>query len=72
MSELSDNLVGTNAVNMLDKKQITNDVCICALSYLMFLKRKRTGDVKVRGCAKSKPQRECISKEESSSPTVFT
>ena len=57
---------------MLDKKKITKDVCISALSYLMFLKRKRTGDIKARGCANSRPQREYISKEESSSPTVST
>ena len=50
VSELSNNLIGMNAVDMLDKKQITKDICITALSYLMFLKRKRTGDVKERGC----------------------
>ena len=36
----------------------------------MFLKRKRTGKVKARGCADGRPQREYIGKEESSSPTV--
>ena len=45
---------------------------MCALSYLMFLKRKRTSDIKARGCADGQPQREFISKEESSSPTVLT
>ena len=38
----------------------------------MFLKRKRTSDIKARGCADEQPQREFISKEESSSPTVST
>ena len=38
----------------------------------MFLKRKRTGDVKTRGCANGRPQRDYISKEESSLPTVPT
>jgi hypothetical protein len=36
----------------------------------MFLKRKRDGTVKARGCADGRPQREYISKDESSSPTV--
>ena len=40
------------------------------MTYLMFLKRKRTGKVKARGCADGRPQREYISKEDSSSPTV--
>ena len=57
---------------MLDKKQITIDVYINTLSYLMFLKRKRTGAVKVRGCVNSRPQWEFISKKELSPPTVLT
>lgn len=36
----------------------------------MFLKRKRSGKMKVRGCANGRPQLEYITKEESSSPTV--
>ena len=36
VSELSDNLIGMNMVDMLSKKQITSDVCINTLSYLMF------------------------------------
>ena len=36
----------------------------------MFLKRKRSGKMKGRGCADGRPQREYITKEESSSPTV--
>ena len=70
--ELSDNLIGMNIGDMLDKKRITSDVYMHALSYLMFLKRKRTGAVKARGCANGRPQQEFISKEESSSPTVST
>ena len=72
VSELSDNLIGMNAVKMLNKKQITSDVCINALSYLMFLKRKRTSDIKARGCADGQPQQEFILKEESSLPNVST
>ena len=51
VSELSDNLIGMDAVQMLDKSWITSDVFMNALSYLMFLKRKRTDVVKARGCS---------------------
>ena len=61
-----------NAVDILDKKQITKDICIHALSFLMFLKKKRAGDVKARGGANGRPQRGYISKEESGLPTVST
>ena len=60
------------AIDVLNKEQITKDICINALSYLMLLKRKRAGDVKARGCADGRPQCEYISKEESSLPTVST
>ena len=43
-----------------------------ALAYLMFLKRKRTGKVKGRGCADGRKQRDYIPKEDSTSPTVKT
>ena len=62
VSELSNNLIGMNAVNILDKTRITSDVYVNALSYLMFLKRKRTGTVKARGCAHGRPQRELYQK----------
>ena len=38
----------------------------------MFLKQKRCGKIKARGCADGRKQREFISKEEASSPTVAT
>eukprot|EP00536_Pseudo-nitzschia_multiseries_P011157 jgi/Psemu1/28016/gm1.28016_g len=41
-----------------------------SLQYLMFVKRKRTGKVKGRGCADGRPQRKFITKEDSTSPTV--
>lgn len=43
-----------------------------ALGYLMFLKRKRDGSIKGRGCADGRKQRSYISKEDSTSPTVST
>ena len=43
-----------------------------ALAYLMFLKRKRCGKIKGRGCADSHKQRAYITKEDSTAPTVST
>ena len=43
-----------------------------ALAYLMFLKRKRCGKIKGRGCAGGRKQRACITKEDSTAPTVST
>jgi hypothetical protein len=43
-----------------------------ALQYLMFLKKKRCGMVKGRGCADGRKQREHTTKDETSSPTVAT
>ncbi len=43
-----------------------------ALEYLMFLKRKRCGRIKARGCADGRKQRLYKTKEETSSPTVAT
>jgi len=42
----------------------------CALNYLMFLKKKRCGRIKGRGCADGRKQRATTTKEEASSPTV--
>eukprot|EP00536_Pseudo-nitzschia_multiseries_P009720 jgi/Psemu1/24061/gm1.24061_g len=41
-----------------------------SLQYLVFLKHKRCGKVKARGCADGRSQRAFISKEEASSSTV--
>jgi Reverse transcriptase (RNA-dependent DNA polymerase)/Zinc knuckle len=41
-----------------------------ALQYLMFLKQKRCGKIKARGCADGRKQRIYKSKEETSTPTV--
>ena len=43
-----------------------------ALGYLMFLKQKRTGQIKGRGCADGRKQRLYTQKDEASSPTVAT
>ena len=41
-----------------------------ALQYLMFIKEKRDGAIKARGCADGRPQRQYTEKGEASSPTV--
>lgn len=41
-----------------------------ALEYLMFLKKKRCGKIKARGCADGRKQRLYTAKEDASSPTV--
>jgi hypothetical protein len=41
-----------------------------ALAYLMFLKRKRCGKIKGRGCADGRKQRSYISRKDAASPTV--
>ena len=71
-SELSDNFIGMYAVEMLDKSLIINDVFMNALSYLMYLKRKRIDVVKARGCTDGRPQHGFLSKDKSSYPTVST
>ena len=42
-----------------------------ALTYLMFLKEKRTGDIKGRGVADGRKQRLWKTKEETAAPTVM-
>ena len=38
--ELYENLLGMNAVTMIEPGKLEKDLCINALTYLMFLKRK--------------------------------
>ena len=52
------------------KKCLTHEQRKDALAYLMFLKRKRCGKVKGRGCADGRKQRVYIAKEESTAPTA--
>ena len=54
------------------KDDLSNQQIKEALSYLMFLKRKRCGQIKARGCADGRKQRAYIDKIAASSPTVAT
>jgi hypothetical protein len=70
VKELDDNLLGMGAVKMLEPSELNRTIRCEALNYLMFLKRKRCEKIKAQGCADGRPQREYISKDESSPPTV--
>ena len=50
--------------------EMTRDEKHAALNYLMFLKKKRCGRIKGRGCADGRKQRIHTKKEDASSPTV--
>ena len=50
--------------------EMTKEERARALNYLMYLKEKRNGIIKGRGCADGRPQRVYTDKAEASSPTV--
>jgi len=56
----------------LEASKLSREQRMRALSSLLFLKEKRTGDVKGQACINGAPQRAYISKEEAASPTVST
>ena len=56
----------------VDVKSLSNEQKTKALGYLMFLKQKRCGRVKGRGCADGRKQRVWTNKEDATSPTVST
>ena len=71
-SEIEDNLHGRGVIEPVPANKVTGMIRKASLPYLMFLKQKRCGKIKARGCADGRKQREFISKEEASSPTVST
>ena len=71
-SEIRNNLHGRGVISPVKQRDVTGKIRKASLPYLMFLKRKRCGKIKARGCADGRRQREFISKEEASSPTVST
>ena len=54
------------------RKDLTPEQKREVLGYLMFLKKKRCGKIKGRGCADGRKQRAYITKEQSTSPTIST
>jgi hypothetical protein len=65
-------LYDRNVMEPVMKSDLTPTERKGALWYLMFLKEKRCGKIKGRGCADGRSQHEYMSKEETSSPTVAT
>ena len=59
-----------NALLPISKENLSYAERKKALRYLMFLKEKRDGTIKARGCADGRPRRQYTSKTEVSSPTV--
>ncbi|GAX11354.1 hypothetical protein FisN_22Lu047 [Fistulifera solaris] len=53
-----------------DPGSLTREEKLQALRYLMYLKKKRCGKIKGRGCADGRKQRTYINKEDASSPTA--
>ena len=68
MQQLHDRKV----MQLIKRKDLTAAQMREALGYLMFLKKKRSGTIKGRGCADGRKQRAYITKEESTSPTIST
>ena len=72
IKELDKNLVGKNVIDMLPEKSFIHDMMKISLAYLIFLKRKRCGKIKAKGCVDGRSQWEYITKLESSSSCVKT
>ena len=72
MKELNKNIIGRNVIDMLLVRSVTHDMIKMSLTYLIFQKRKRDRQIKARECAGERPQKEYITKLESSSPCVKT
>ena len=64
-------LVYWNVMRGVNRSDMSREETKCALQYLMFLKEKRSGKIKGRGCADGRKQRIYKGKDETSSPTVF-
>jgi hypothetical protein len=54
----------------MDAGKLLREQRMRALSSLLFLKEKHTGDIKGRACINGAPQRAYIPKEDAASPTV--
>ena len=59
-----------DVITPLNVKNMTKQQKSRALSYLMFLKEKRDGNIKGQSCADGRKQRLWMQKEQTSSPTV--
>ena len=59
-------------LKVMEAKPLTTTQKQETLGYLMFLKRKRNGKIKARGCADGRLQRAYIPQEDARAPTVST
>jgi hypothetical protein len=65
-------LYDRSVMDPINKYNLTAEERKGALRYLMFLKEKRCGTIKGCGCADGRKQRDYMTKQETSSPTVAT
>ena len=72
VKNLDKNIIRKNVIGILPARSITHDMTKMSLTYLMFLKIKRSEQVKAKGSDDDGPQREYITKLESSSSCVKT
>ena len=70
MKELRDNLIGMEAIEALPPEHVDDQVRSRAMRYLMFIKRKKSFEIKSRGVVDGRPQRDYISSEDAYSPTT--
>ena len=68
LKQLHDRMV----IDPRDPTKMTKEERHATLQYLMFLKKKRCGRIKGRGCANERKQRLTMNKDKMSAPTVAT
>ena len=68
MKQIHDRMV----IDPKNPEEMTREEKSAALKYLMFLKQKKNGTMKGRGCADGRSQRASIDKSSVSAPTVAT
>lgn len=72
IQKIKKELLQLHQLQVIEPKDLTPAQQREALGYLMFLKRKRNGRIKGRGCADGRPQRNYIPQEDAMAPTVST
>jgi hypothetical protein len=70
LSELKQCFIDREVLTPIMANELSDEDKRRSLPYLMFLKKKRCGTIKGRGCADGRKQREYMTKEEVSAPTV--
>ena len=68
MKQIHDRMV----IDPKNPEEMTREEKSAALKYMMFLKQKKNGTIKGRGCADGRSQRASIDKSSVSAPTVAT